>query len=443
MNHNEFINQLEVSGSLRTIDQAVNPDRELAAICRREFLKEGDGQALLFKNIVGSSFSVAANLFGSEKRAAALLHSRSFADFSQKMTRWLNRRSGSATQRFDDLDGIFATAEGGDRWSKSTDLDDLPALKCWPKEGGGYLNLAVTLTYHPETGERNLGIYRAQVLDKDHLALNFAPHSGTGGHFEIAKKYDRPLSVCLMLCHDPALIWTAAAPLPGNCDELQFYRSFFAAQVNLVKATTQDMALPDIADIVIEGEIYPTETVIEGPYGNHTGHYVTRNDCPLVKVTAVRYCPAAIVPQTIAGPPPSENIYLGMANEILIREMVKIDFPQVFDVWMPPETIFHGAAVVAVKHQSVAGHKELIYALWKNSLLRHSRFLLLVDEDTHKRSLSSCWWRLVNGLQAPRIYTQNGQTAIDATGIDVAPLVCEDQETQELMDQRRDEYQLW
>lgn len=443
MSFKEYISQLEASGELKTLEQTVSSDREIAAICRREFRCEGGGSALLFKSVTGSPFPVAANLFGSEQRAARLLHSTSFDEFSNRVVNWLKGCEGSATERFEHLVQDLRTEKGVDRLVENSSLADLPALKSWPQEGSGYFNLAVTLTQHPDTQERNLGLYRAQVIDESHLALNFAPKSGTGRHLDVAKRHGLALPVCLLLGHDPALLWTAAAPLPEGCDELQFYQSFFKEKVNLIEAKTQPLKVPDFADIMIEGEILADETTVEGPYGNHTGYYVSRPDCPILKVTKIRYCPDSIVPQTVVGPPPSENIYLGMATEILIREMVKIDFPQIRDVWMPHETMFHGAAVIAVGDQSVTENKDLIHALWRESPLSRSRFLLLVDERVHRRSLSTSWWCMVNGLSHPRIYSHNGQTAIDATDLTHSDLVKEDQNTIDLLAERCNEYQLW
>jgi 4-hydroxy-3-polyprenylbenzoate decarboxylase len=299
------------------------------------------------------------------------------------------------------------------------------------------------VTQHPETSERNLGLYRVQIIDDSQLALNFSPQSGAGKHFAAAGRCGKALPVCLLMGVDPALIWAAAAPLPDGCDEFGFYQSLFEKKLDWSDASTQPLKVPVESDIVIEGEVLVGQTVVEGPYGNHTGHYVTRKDCPVVTVTAVCCRQQAVVPLTFVGPPPSENIYLGKANEILIREMIKIDFPQVSDVWMAAETIFHGAAVVAVKRQTTAQNKELIYEFWRNGPLSRSRFLLLVDESSHVHSISNSWWHMVNGLKTPRIYSDGGRTAIDATRITPAPLVEEDQQTTALLQQRRDGYHLW
>ena len=444
MKFKEYLSRLEEADELKIVETTVSPDLELAALCRREFQTSGGGSALLFKNVAGSHFSAVANLFGSEKRAALLLHTSSLEQFEAKLNSWLSSRSGTVTERLKNISAASPNiVSNSETQQVATKLTALPAIKSWRNEGGRYLNLALTVTHHPETNERNIGLYRVQIFNDNQLAINFSPQSGAGHHHAVAQQLGQPLPVRLLLGVDPALIWVAAAPLPDGCDELQFYRSVFEQKTSLAAASSQPLNDLVTAEIVIEGLILPEQTAIEGPYGNHTGHYVTREDCPLVKVTAVSHSDNPVVPLTVVGPPPSENIYLGRANEILIRALIKIDYPQVCDVWMPLETMFHGAAVVAVKNQSAAENKALIHDLWKTSPLSRSRFILLVSESVHRRDISTSWWRLVNGLKKQRIYVNHGRTAIDATEDNVAQIVREDPQINELLQQRRDQYQLW
>ncbi|MCK5825509.1 MAG: UbiD family decarboxylase, partial [Desulfuromusa sp.] len=324
----------------------------------------------------------------------------------------------------------------------AVNLLKLPAIQSWSGEGGRYLTLAMVITQHPRTGHRNLGLYRAQIIDSNRLAVNFSPSSGAAEHLRVAAEDGNPLPISLILGSDPALLWTAAAPLPENCDEFAFSRALFGTKINLTSGLSQPIAVPIDAEIVIEGHINPAGKIQEGPFGNHTGQYVSREDCPLMQVTAIRHRPQPIFPVTVVGPPPSENIYLAKANEILVREMLRIDYPQVSDLQMPLETIFHGVALLAVQPQSAAASKKLIYSLWAKSPLSRSRLLVLVDVDIDLRSASMSWWRTINGLQNQRIYQDNGRIAIDATGVNPSSLVLEDRQTQELLQRRRDEYRL-
>jgi len=443
MTFEKYLQILEASGELKSIDDSVNPDLELAALCRREFKTESGGSALRFNNVQGTPFSAVANLFGNEKRAATLLHSNSLDHFSEKVACWLSQGKGPAAERFLNTHKTKGSERKLSLLSEISSLCKLPAIKSWPEEGGRYLSLALALTHHPETGARNLGLYRVQIIDNDHLAVNFSPHSGAGCHYKAARCLGRPLPLCLLIGVDPALIWSAAAPLPASCDEFEFYQSLFDEKLDWCDATTQPLKFPVETDLVIEGQILFDQTTVEGPYGNHTGFYVTRDDCPLVHVTAVRHRSQPVIPLTVVGPPPSENIYLGLANEILIRAMIKIDFPQVRDVWMPRETLFHGAAVVAVERQTQTENKALIDNLWQDSPLNRSRFILLVDENVHAQSLSNSWWRLVNGLSHPRVYTDGRRTAIDATEISRGIPVRENVKTAALLQQHQNAARLW
>ena len=444
MNLREYITQLKEADELKVVAARIAPDLELAALCRREFQSPGGGSALLFENIAGSHFSAAANLFGSEKRAAVLLHSSSLQQFNARLAAPFSTRVGSAAER---LKKFCTTAPPVVKNTETRHPDlrmtTLPGVRSWPQEGGRYLNLALALTHHPETQERNLGLYRVQILDDRQLAINFSPDSGAGRHAAIAREMAQPLPICLLLGVDPALLWIAAAPLPAGCDELQFYGALFDEKVRLVPAVSQPLHYIAGTEFVIEGEILPDKVVTEGPYGNHTGRYVTRDDCPVIAVTAAHHTDNAVIPLTVVGPPPSEIIYLGIANEMLIRTLIKIDYPQVSDVWLPRETMFHGAAVLAVKNQTAATHKDLIHELWKSSPLSRSRLIMLVDENFHCRDISTVWWRLVNGLKPQQIYVDRGRTAIDATTNTAGELVAENSQITELLQRRRDQYQLW
>jgi len=438
-----YLEQLTQLDKLTVIRSPVAVKLELAALCRREFAKDGGGKGLIFEQPDKSPFRVAANLFGSEQQVSRLLHSTSYEEFEKKLQTFLQQRNGSSAERLSisgEMDELVPKEKTELQLNPDLTLADLPAIQSWPGEGSGYLTLALALTEDLETGAKNLGLYRVQVIDSNRLAVNFSSGSGAAKHLSKAKKLNKPLPITLILGSDPALIWLAAAPLPQQCDEFSFYRSFFKQQLPFTPGVTQPLVVPANAEVVIEGEIPATDTIIEGPFGNHTGQYVSRADCPVMQVTALRHRSQPIIPMTVVGPPPSENVYLAKASEILLREMLKIDYPQIADLQMPLETIFHGVALLAVKPQLPAKNRDLIYALWKDSCLSRSRLLVLLDEDIDLRQASQCWWRTINCLQQQKIYQDSGRIAIDATGVDPANLVMEDRQTGELLQRRRGEY---
>jgi len=440
MDLREYLQKLDNLGELQTVSAKVSSRLELAALCRREFSKTGGGKALVFEQVDGRSFPVIANMFGSEKRTSLLLHSTNFEQFAIKLQLLLRNKTGAIEQRLEIAKKTFLHNESMHQVTADLNLINLPAIQSWPKDGGEYLNLALAITEHPETGQRNLGLYRAQVVNSNHLAINFSPGSGAAIHFAAAAKAQKPLPISLIMGSDPALIWVAAAPLPESWDEFAFHRIFFDQELQFTAGLSQSLAVPANAEIVIEGQLLTDETVSEGPFGNHTGQYVTRDDCPLMQVTAILHRPEAILPTTVVGPPPSENINLGKANEILLREMLKIDYPQIRNLRMPLETIFHGVALLSVKQQSAKKNKELVYSLWDNSPLCRSPLMILLDEDINLSSASKSWWRTINQLKHQRVYQDRDRIAIDATGVNPSSLVEEDPNTRELLHRRKNEY---
>jgi 4-hydroxy-3-polyprenylbenzoate decarboxylase len=434
-----FLAKLREFDQLRFPAGKVRCDLELAALCRREFQQQTGGKALYFNQLVGYSMPVAANLFGSEVRLAAMLRCCTLQQLADRIRALLQRGKGSAAERlgFAGASRVPVPLQQSLLQPTSTpDLYRFPTIRSWPGEAGGYLTLALAVTRDPETGAQNVGLYRAQVLAADLLALNFAPGSGADQHLQAAAKLNQPLPVALVLGSDPAYLWAAAAPLPRGCDEFTFCTELVGSNSSFISCVSQDLQVPADAELVIEGQIDPGQTCREGPFGNHTGQYVSRTDCPLLRVTAVLQKPEPVIPVTVVGPPPSENIFLGKANELLLREMLLIDFPQVRDLQMPLETIFHGASMLAVAAQSRSDNRELIDNLWKSSPLRRAKVMILLDEDIDLKSLSQCWWRTINMLDPGKIYQDAGRIAIDATGVDPATLVMENQQTIELMQQR-------
>ncbi len=445
MDLQQFTTQLEGLCQLQRFQVSVSADLEIAALCRREFKQADGGKALLFKQVTGSDLPVIANLFGSEQRVAALLRTASIADFGRNLRSQLQAYQGTAAQRLQHL------ARQPDQVTESnpplftshvTELTRLPAIRSWPGESGRYFTLALAVTRHPDTGATNLGLYRAQIRGENQLAVNFAPGSGAAEHLAAAEKINSALPICLFFGSDPALIWAAAAPLPEGCNEFQFCQSLFNPNLSFSECLSQPLVVPSDAELVIEGEILPHQRCIEGPFGNHTGSYVSREDCPLMQVSGISRRENALLPVTVVGPPPSENVQLARINQELIREMLRIDFPQISDLRMPVETIFHGAALLRVKPQSSKQNRELIEQLWRSSPLRRAKFLLLLDEDIDIANFAGCWWRAINQLSAERIYQEAGKTAIDATGVDPGLLISEDQQTIELLRRRSPDYNL-
>lgn len=422
-----FLQQLIHTEDLRKVTSTVDSDLEVAAICRREYKKEGGGQALIFDSVRHSPVRVVANLFGSRARMLNILRCVNEQEFTSRIRSVLASGKGSATQRLQQTCSAQAVTvmDMSVCCDNMLSLNDLPALRSWPGEKERYLTLALTQTLDSAQGEINLGLYRAAIKSNKQLALNFSSGSGAAEHLKAAEGRGEALPVALILGADPALIWAAAAPLAAGCSEYAFSRCLGTHEQIFSWCQTQPMSVPADAEIIIEGEIRPGARTSEGPFGNHTGQYVQRKDCPLMTVTAIRHQPRPIMPITVVGPPPNENIHLARFNEILIREMLRIDYPCITDFTMPEMTIFHGVGILAIAEILPAEVKHLIQDLWNNNPLSRSKLLILVDDDINIRDLQLSWWRVINRVDAGCIHHRAEQMIIDATGIDRNQLVNE------------------
>lgn len=442
MDLRELLEQFATAGVLRSIRTTVDPDLELAALCRREFAR-GNGSALLFEHLIGCEFRCAANLFGSDLRLAKILRCADYRQLGEKLRAALQAQSGTASERLCKL-SKSAAARSDMRtplWQRhAATLRQLPALRSWPQETRPYFTLPLVLSRHPLTGVQNLGMYRVQIQSDQQAAINILPDSGAGEHLAAAVELGRRLPVALVFGSDPALCWLGAAPLPPGCDEYGLFRRLFGDELPLTLGSTQQLLVPSNAEFVVEGFIPPGQTCLEGPFGNHSGCYASRVDCPVLQVTSIAWREQAIMPVTVVGPPPNENVYLGRANETLIRELLRIDFPEISDLRLPVLTLFHGAALVQVGGSGFQDGRDLIERLWDNSPLHKSKLLVLCDADIDLAHSELVFWRLVNRLDSRRLYSQGQQLAIDATGVDPKQLVVEDRATAELIERRRNEY---
>lgn len=407
-----YLAQLEAEAELKVITNTIDCKFEIAQYCREEFSR-ADGKALFFQRPKGFGIPVVGNLFGSEKRLCRLLHSHSFADFTEKIQSYLEKDDVGPAGTDPDM---LVIEDLNLNLVEQVDLYQLPAIQSWPDELDPYLTLALSVTKDPETQISNIGLYRAQIKSSETLAINISSTSDAGRHLSVAAERGEILSISLVLGADPILIWAAAAPLPRNCSEMAFCRQALGCDIHLTHGLSHDVAVPYGAEIVIEGYIDPKKTTLEGPFGNHSGCYVNRQDCPLMHVTAIRQRKKPLMPITVVGPPPSENIWLAAAGEILIKAVLLKTYPQIIDLYMPRETIYHGCAFISVIPQSRRANRELLHHLWQDGPLSRSRLLVLVDRDIDVSLLSQCWWRLVNGLKPEYVYHNESRTAIDATG---------------------------
>jgi 4-hydroxy-3-polyprenylbenzoate decarboxylase len=416
----DYLQLLERKGELRRISIAVDAELEIAAITDQ--VSKAGGPALFFEQVRGCRWPVATNLFGSLRRMAWALAVDDIEEPARRLAAALaERRSGSAESGLRHL--LTSKAWQPHLLAGSTglsgapvDLRQLPALRSWPEDGGRFLTLPLVITRHPENDELNCGIYRLQIQSAQTATIRFGPHSDGGRHLAAWRERREPMPVAIALGGDPALMLAGAAPLPAGVEEAAFAGFVRGRPLTMQQGAVSGLPVPVGAEFVIEGWIGPGATAIEGPFGNHTGRYAPPQLEPLLRVTAMYHRPQPFLPATVVGPPPMENGYLAKATERLFLPLLRHDLPEITDINLPLQGIFHGCALVAIRKQGAGQGRAVIEGLWQRTWLRHSRLLIILDEEVEVQDVANVYWRAVNQVDPERdLIIGPGRLGIDAT----------------------------
>jgi 4-hydroxy-3-polyprenylbenzoate decarboxylase len=265
------------------------------------------------------------------------------------------------------------------------DLTRIPVLKCWPLDAGRFITLPQVYTRDPETGERNMGMYRMQVFDENTTGMHWQTHKHGTEHYRKAQKMGlKRLEVAVALGGDPALTYGATAPLPPGFDEVMFCGYIRRERVRLVKCKTVDLEVPADADIILEGYVDPQEPMaVEGPFGDHTGYYSLADLFPRFHVTAVTQRKDAIYPTTVVGIPPQEDGPMGKATERLFLELMRFQIPEIVDMDMPVEGTFHNLMLVSIRKRYPGHARKAMMSLWGAGLVSLEKVVVVVDEDVN------------------------------------------------------------
>ena len=336
----EFLNALEKEGELKRVAIPVDTDLLIAEWADREMKSPGGGKALLFEHPVvegqKSEFPVAINTMGSRRRMALALQVADVADIAQEIQLILKAKPPTDLRegwsllkqgihllharpksvREAPCQEVVHKLGNGEAFS----LRDLPILKCWPKDGGRFITLPNVHTRDPETGARNIGIYRMQVYDEATTAMHWQLHKVGARHGKRYYERGERMPVAVTLGGDPVYTFAATAPLPDGLDELFFAGFLRKKSIELVRCKTIDLEVPADVDFVLEGHVQPGEMRPEGPFGDHTGFYTAIEDYPVFHLTAITHRRDAIYPTTIVGKPPMEDYYIGDACRRLLLD---------------------------------------------------------------------------------------------------------------------------
>jgi 4-hydroxy-3-polyprenylbenzoate decarboxylase len=266
---------------------------------------------------------------------------------------------------------------------KDPDITKFPVLKCWPEDGGPFLTLPVIQTMDPNTGQRNVGLYRMQVFGPQLTAMHWHRHKVSARHFNEYKKTGKVMPVVVTLGGDPAYAYSATAPLPDGVDEFMLAGFIRKKRVELVKCVSQEMYVPADADIVIEGYIDPNEDfILEGPFGDHTGYYSLADYYPKFHITAITHRKNAIYPATIVGIPPQEDAWIGKATERIFLAPIKMTMvPEIVDMVLPVEGVFHNLCIVKIKKDFPGQALKVMNSLWGAGQMMFTKMMIIVDSD--------------------------------------------------------------
>lgn len=452
-----WIQVLEAAGELRRITEPISTELEITEIANREMKSPGGGKALWIEkptvNGVVSPFPVIINSMGSWKRMAlslgadsvdaaaaelgALMKAKppsSFRETIRLLSTALDlRHAKPKTVKSGPCKEIIHTFEAPstrtDAWpaaprteeirSESRKLEtllNLPILKCWPLDGGRFITLPCVVTKDPDTGERNVGMYRIQIYDNRTTGMHWQLQKVGARHGRRYYETGERMPVAIFLGGDPAFTFAATAPLPDGLDEFLLAGYLRKKSVELVRCETNDLEVPAHADFVIEGYVDPREPLREeGPFGDHTGYYTLPEPYPVFHITAITHRKDAVYPSTIVGIPPMEDFYIGSASVKLFLPIFKMNFPEIVDIALPAEGVFHNLVFVSIKKTYPMQAYKIMHGLWGMGQMMFTKYIVVVDAEVNVHNTSEVLFHLCANTDPQRdsLFTKGPADVLD------------------------------
>ncbi len=415
----DFLAKLESQGELKRITTEIDPHLEMTEICDR-VLKAG-GPAILFENPKGHNIPVLGNLFGTPRRVAMGMGQESVSALREvgELLAALKEPEPpkglkDAWDKFPVLKQVLNMApkvvssapcqeivwEG-----KDVDLGRLPIQTCWPGDAGPLITWGLTVTRGPHKVRQNLGIYRQQVIAPNKIIMRWLAHRGGALDFRdfCLTHPGQPYPVAVALGADPATILGAVTPVPDSLSEYQFSGLLRGAKTEIISCLSHDLQVPASAEIVLEGFIQAGETALEGPFGDHTGYYNEQETFPVFTIERITMRRNPIFHSTYTGKPPDEPAILGVAlNEVFVP-LLRKQFPEITDFYLPPEGCSYRMAVVSMKKQYAGHAKRVMFGIW--SFLRqfmYTKFIIVTDDDVNIRDWKEVIWAVTTRVDPAR-----------------------------------------
>lgn len=390
---------LETRGELARVADEVDPRFEITEIAQRA--TRAGGPAVLLENVKGHDLPVAVNLFGTEGRMADALGVSALDEIGGRIRDLLTPPRGAG---LGEAAALFPKLLGAKGWfpkkvrkapcqeivlkGDDATLSALPIPTLWPGDAGPYVCFTQVITADPETGARNVGAYRCQVHDERTLGMHWQLHKDGKRHEDSARRRRERIPVAVALGGEPEAMYAATAPLPPGIDEYLFAGFIANRPVELAKAATSDLLVPARAEVVIEGTVDPEETMVEGPFGDHTGYYSHAGPYPVLRVEAITMRKDAVYPHIVVGKPLQEDWFLGRATERLFLPLVQLVVPEIIDMHFPPEGVFHNCLLVRIDKRYPGQARKVIHAIWGLGMLSLTKLVVVVDSDVDVQDAS-------------------------------------------------------
>lgn len=414
-NLREFLKVLREHNELAEIEVPVDPVLEITEIYDR--VVKNQGPALVFTKVKGSPVPLVVNLFGSWKRMSLALGVDDVNEMAERIRGFLEVKTPEGLfQKIAMIPKLMQLNHVVPRLVKNAPcqdyviypgqgpmLDQLPILQCWPGDGGKFITFPLVITKDPQSGCRNVGLYRMHVYDDRTTGMHWQVHKDGAEHFrKLEAGSKKRMPVACVIGADPTTMFAAACPLPGGLDELMLAGFLRRKPVDLVKCKTIDLEVPAEAEIVLEGYVEEGEMRIEGPFGDHTGFYSRAKDFPVFHLTCMTHRKDPVYVTTVVGRPPMEDGFMGKAIERIFLPMLQKQFPEIKDIHLPLEGAFHNCLIVAIRKTYPEQGKKVIHGLWGLGQMMFSKVIIVLDGDTNIQDIREVSWRVLNNLDPKR-----------------------------------------
>jgi 4-hydroxy-3-polyprenylbenzoate decarboxylase len=419
----EYIHAIDSLGELKRVNVEVNPELEVAEIMRR-LMYTGKSPAVLFENVKGYGIPILGNAFGSLKRLQIALNIQDFSEIGNRIVDLTKLKMPSGV--FEKIRMLPKLSELSDYGPKIVDKGpvqdkintknpsfyEFPILQSFPKDAGRFITFGMTITKHPETDVRNIGLYRIQIINEKKAIMHWQIHKRGAQHYEIMKDSQKPIEVAVVIGSDPGTIFSSIAPVPEGLDKFLFAGISRKKGIKLVKCATVNLEVPANAEIVFEGIVDPNKLEVEGPFGDHTGYYTPADLFPTFTLTGIMQKEKPIYLTTVVGKPILEDAFFGKVIEKSFLPLVRMFQPEVVDFSMPAAGWFQGLAIISIRKRYPGQAKKVMMGLWGMGQLSLTKMFVVVDHHIDVNNINEVIWAITTKADPKRdvIIIENAPT---------------------------------